>query len=422
MSRLAYVSFAAVFALASCKEQSSNYCPNNPHQNCMNDAAIDGTGACTGDQDCSAPTSVCDLGVTKTCVQCTTSESSACTGTTPVCGSDDTCHACKAHGDCSSAACLPDGSCGTEMNVAYVDPSGTANAMCTKAMPCSTVAAALATNRPFVKFHGTTTEQVTVNNESVTWLADSGATLTETTSGVIVQVTGTSTLTIYDLTIADALGSTGAGISLPAGNSATLALKRATVTGGGGVGIMCTGGTLTVSQSTISANTGGGISMTGAGTAFDISNNFIYRNGNTVSASVGGISAIPSSGSKLEFNTIVDNQANAGAASAGAVFCDQSGFIASDNLIFRNTGGTAGNVQTFGNCTYGNSYVQPGSSTVDNTPMFAHPNTTPFDYHLTASTPNTILDAAGACTGTDFDGDTRPIGVACDLGADEYKP
>jgi hypothetical protein len=57
---------------------------------------------------------------------------------------------------------------------------------------------------------------------------------------------------------------------------------------------------------------------------------------------------------------------------------------------------------------------------IDNTPKFAHPNSDPFDYRLTADTPTIIRDAAGACTGFDFDGDARPSGTACDLGADEF--
>jgi hypothetical protein len=59
---------------------------------------------------------------------------------------------------------------------------------------------------------------------------------------------------------------------------------------------------------------------------------------------------------------------------------------------------------------------------VDNSLGFAHPNATPFDYHLTASSPASVVDAAGACTGVDFDGEVRPTGTACDLGADEYQP
>lgn len=44
------------------------------------------------------------------------------------------------------------------------------------------------------------------------------------------------------------------------------------------------------------------------------------------------------------------------------------------------------------------------------------------DYHLTASTPATILDAVD-CDGntSDVDGNMRPQGGRCDLGADELK-
>ncbi len=227
------------------------------------DGASDSTTGCTSDQSCSGSTPVCDLSGSKTCVQCTTTESSACSGTTPICGTDDTCGACTMHSQCASDVCLPDGSCSDGGNVAYVDPAGTDNDTCSKAMPCTKVAKALATAMPFVKFTGTTSEQVTINNQDVTLLADPGAQLTYSMAGVILKVDGTSTVKIYDLEIANGLGATGIGISMPAGNTADLTLQRAKLTGNTGGGISASGGTLTVTQSQLTGNTGGGISASG---------------------------------------------------------------------------------------------------------------------------------------------------------------
>lgn len=161
--------------------KNSNYCPGaNPDNNC---AEIDAPGpaidapptGCGSDGECSGATAVCDTS-TRACVACTTSEPGACTGTAPVC-KQDACVACSSHSDCSSNVCLPDGSCGTDANVAYVDPGGTDNTSCTKATPCTKVAKALATAKPFLKFHGTTNEQVSINNQNLTVLADAGAQL-----------------------------------------------------------------------------------------------------------------------------------------------------------------------------------------------------------------------------------------------------
>ena len=76
----------------ACKRMESNYCPTATHHNCMElDAAVG--NSCGNNQECSGATPVCDVG-SNTCVQCTASEASACTGTTPVCGSSNTCVQC----------------------------------------------------------------------------------------------------------------------------------------------------------------------------------------------------------------------------------------------------------------------------------------------------------------------------------------
>lgn len=405
------------------QEVDPAYCKAHPENQVCKDTYPDAQPpGCMTSDECAAPTPVCEI-ATRTCVECTQTESGACTGATPVCGIDDTCRACTMHSQCSSDVCLPDGSCSDGNNVAYVDPAGSDNTMCTKAMPCTKVAKALATNRQYVKFHGTTNEQVSINNQSVTVLADPGAKLTYTGGpGIILKIDGASIITIYDLEIADALGATGTGISLQNGNTAVVRLERLKITGNGGTGVSASGGTLALSKSTVSGNAGGGISLTGSGAIFTITNNFIYRNGNNTTAAFGGVDlGVTSAGpSRLEFNTIVDNQATSGPLNAGGVRCSATSFAAPNNIIARNLVGastTDSNAQTLGACTYPTSTV---ASTLSGL-AFAQADSTPFDYHLTAgsmaidkaTTPTTVTD--------DIDGDPRPQGAAPDQGADELR-
>jgi hypothetical protein len=303
------------------------------------------------------------------------------------------------------------------------------------------MAKALATGRAFVKVHGTIDEAVSINNQNVAILADSGAKLTRSAPGVILEVKGTSQVSIFDLELSGGLGATGVGISMPTGNTATVTLARvkllnnaggavaasggavtvsqSTIANNAGGAIAASGGSLTVSQSTIAVNQGGGIAIAGVGAKFDITNNFIFRNGEPSTSAFGGLNlgVVTTVGSRLEFNTIVDNQA---AINSGGVICNVATFTAPNNLIARNFLAGSPTTQTMGACTYPTSLVQNDLSGL----AFIHSEPPgPFDYHL-GQTAAAAIDQATTASAidTDVDGDHRPFGAQKDIGADEVHP
>lgn len=430
---LAWVALGC-FVLSGCsaldliwgKKVKAIYCNDHPSDSDCKSAFPDGgDDKCMSNASCMAPTSVCDVTGSMMCVECIAPmDTSACAGTTPVCAADHTCKPCGKHSDCPlSNACLPDGSCALATDVAYVQ-GGASGTMCTLMAPCGTLDAGIKANRSYVKIASGTVSDANgtiIDGKAVTILSEAGAQLTRTVPGVILTVQNDGAdVRIYDLEITNGTGVNNPAISIPSGGAPKLTLARVAIDGNQGLGISSSAALLTISQSTISSNQGGGIQMN-ADAVVRVTNNFIHHNGNDVTASFGALLLRPMTGSRVDFNTIVDNKANLGTASAGGIFCDVPGFVADNNIIFRNTGGQTTMQQTFGSCSYGRSFVVAAPA-ADNTPQFAHPNTLPFDYHLTSQTPTTIRDAAGMCSDIDFDGDERPIGPACDLGADEYRP
>jgi hypothetical protein len=282
-------------------------------------------------------------------------------------------------------------------------------------------------NKPTVKIAAGTvvdTKTTTIDGKAVTILADPGAQLGRSNVGVILQVQNDSAdVKIFDLEITGGLGAGNATISIPNGGAPKLTLTRVTVDRNQGIGISVSGGALTVSQSSIIANMGGGISVSGVGATFDITNSFITYNGVAAgpgATQVGGASLLPNTaGSKFERNTVALNQSDG--TFNGGVTCAGAMVSAAGNIVYRNTEitATSDNTQRGGNCQFGNTLAL-GSTPGDL--GFKSPLVSPFDFHLTAASPATVVDAAGSCTGIDFDGQARPVGVACDLGADEYHP
>jgi len=426
--------------------ENPNFCPEEPYfKNCMFNAGI----PCTNSGECPSVLSVCDVDGQGVCVQCTEKEHEACSGTSSTCLVNGSCGSCTKHDECESLACLPDGSCADPDQVAYVQARGTGLPPCAKEAPCGTLQqgiTAVNASIPYIKVSSaggvlTPNATTTIDGKAVVILADPSAKLARMGNGpnLVVSNVGAD-VQIYDLEIA---GASDVGISIPMGGMPKLELTRvrvtnnmaggisavsgivtvaqSTISGNAGQGISMDGGTLRVSRSAIYNNSGGGILVGNAGT-FDITNCFIFRNGDDTNATVGGVSlsTTAAGASVFSFNTIVDNRIRNITASAGGIFCDIPEFVASNNIIARNFRNKLSDQN--------NSNTYPLSPCVDLTSTitldvsglnFVSPENAPYDYHLKQGSAAIDQAMTPSMLAIDIDGDSRPQGNARDQGADE---
>jgi hypothetical protein len=412
------------------------------------DAAPDGPRSCTANPDCTAPTAVCDLGATMTCVQCTIADN-PCAAATPACVANQ-CQKCTQHSQCAATSnvCLPEGMCAISDQVAYVQAGGTGASPCAKGAPCGTLDDGVRANKPTVKVAaGTVTDNktTTIDGKAVTILADPGAKLSRAMQGVILEVRNDNAdVRIYDLEITGGTGASNAAISIPNGGTPKLSLTRVTVAGNQGIGISASAGTLTVSQSTISGNTGGGISVsagtltvsqstisgnTGGGISvsavqFDLANNFIVNNGGPAAAFGGVRFDQTNTGTRrFEFNTVTNNNGVDGAALGVVCTLVSQPVTFSNNIVYANqVGGTRTQVGG-AMCSWSYSDVGPntiaGTGNINADPLFANP--TQGDFHLMPTSPARDAANPAATINVDFDGDARPQATRSDMGADEIR-
>lgn len=351
--------------VAACSKDNPYYCESAPDHNCAV-TAPDAAASCE-------------------------SNPLICGGATPVCA-NQSCRACVAHSECASDACLPTGACGTDDEVAFVKPG-------------DSIAAAVATGKPYVKLTGALDEAVVLTNVNVHFLADPGTTLTRSTSGAIIDIHGTSNVAIDDLVIRDGLGNTGHGINIASGESmVSLTLDHVALLDNGGIGVNAGDGKLTMDRCIVSGNKNGGASIAAA---MDVANSLFVGNGSSTSI-VGGVSLTPrGSGNAFKFNTVADNFSSSGSVSVRGVNCPVPMTVNSTIVT--------GNAASL-NCTFEYSLLagDPKFKATDATSPLAP------DYYRIGPTSDAIDHADNAATmARDIDGQLRE--GARDIGADEFQ-
>ncbi|MEZ4398418.1 MAG: right-handed parallel beta-helix repeat-containing protein [Kofleriaceae bacterium] len=465
----------ASLALASCAKDNPNYCDPATSADCTTDASIDAPPvSCTTegpDGTCPPTAPVCNG---RECTGCTQDMDCAPRGTTPVCveasgvcgvcddddrqspdvggaadecpnvgtqvcdGTSHTCRACAVDSECASLVC-DGGTCVASADVAYVAPGMTGN--CDQATPCGSMSAALGANRPNIVVAAGTYDagntDIDINNRDVEIRA-TGATFQRTGNGLLLNIRGNSRVVVIGGTFD---GTSRADHIIGCTGGTAMTLMDVTVKNSGAYGISgdCT---MTIRQSTITTNHDGinvnagtkpftmtrsivsnnafvGATIT-AQTAV-IMNNYIVKNGAGGANAALTLAVTMPGASRIEFNTIAENKADA--ATAGAVVCGASTTQLRNSIIFGNNG-SGNEVST---CTVRFSTVEgatpdPGNGIIDATPMFI--STATDNFHLMPASPVAgKADPMAVLTddaAVDYDGESRPQGGApADLGADE---
>ena len=213
--------------------------------------------------------------------------------------------------------------------------------------------------------------------------------------------------------------SVGHGLRVAHGGGSA-SVTSSEISGGMQLGIAADNTALVVSRSIISRNRRGGISLMGQAT-YDITNNFVFRNGNDGDGDFGGMRLAPISvgSNRVRHNTIAFNDCRVDATPsyAGGLYCTNG--VAPNNLVFNNYAGNATqpNAQYAGNCDTAGSMIDIGTASVH----FVSPIAEPFDYHL-ANVSSAAMDVGTPSdVNVDFDGQPRPLGQP-DVGADELYP
>ncbi len=450
-------------AASACRKDNANYCPGVPED--MDCPLPDGGGSCGDDNDCRAPTPVCNTDE-QTCVECTQDEH--CRAEAPICDlQDNTCVQCVAHRDCDSELCLDTGFCADAADVSYVSATGASSSACSKDMPCSTLRQALGpeARRKYIKITGAITDFVETDFDGVTLPGGTAivygepgmSSLTRSMDGQVLEFQQAANVTFFDLEIK---GSAVASDGLLIRDNSTVTLIRSRLSGHTFRGAILNTGSLTLVQSEVVSNgmfgldvlagalsiqgswihknrgntaikvagatsmvtiessviagntgTGGGLSID---SEFSITNTVIAGNGDAQNGTVGG-AAIRSQSGMFAFNTVANNVAGTGGTSG--IFCSLGAPAITNSIVKDNDIDPACAVQyslTDTGLPAGMNN-KPGDPKFDNTTDPLNPR------YYRIQRDSAAKDSAdpAATIEKDIDGDLRPA-LGKDLGADEH--